>query len=278
MKTAKLGAEAVRNERGGVATVAFPRLGGGNSLRHAVSTRIGGVSGKALRSLNLGTKVGDEEVNVHENRDLLSRALGMDLSGAVGLTQVHGDRVLKLDADNRPAEGGPLGEGDGLITQLTGVPIYLLVADCLPVLFYDPVHKAAGLAHAGWRGTVSHVAAKTLLAMGEAYGTHPADVKAALGPCIGACCYEVGEDVKNQFGEVFPWAEEVLELSGKDRWKLDLAEANARQLLEVGLGAENLVRSNLCTVRHLDLFYSHRAEASEQAPTGRMGAFMMLAG
>lgn len=152
----------------------------------------------------------------------------------------------------------------------------ILVADCLPVLFFDPKNQAIGLAHAGWRGTVNHVAAKTLLAMGEAFGTKPEEVRSALGPCIGPCCYEVGEDVKNEFGAVFPWAEEVLRRHSPNRWKLDLAEANARQLLEIGVKEENLIRSGLCTVKNIDLFYSHRVEAAPQGPTGRFGVIMML--
>ncbi|HEY5038406.1 MAG TPA: peptidoglycan editing factor PgeF, partial [bacterium] len=194
----------------------------------------------------------------------------------VWVNQVHGDKVLKLDDSNRPKDGGSLGDADGLITQEKGVPILIMVADCLPVLFYDPVHKAAGLAHAGWRGTVSHVAAKTLLAMAEAFDTKPEETRVVLGPCIGACCYEVGEDVHKEFTQVFPWGGEVLQISSTQHWKLDLAEANARQLLEVGVKDENLIRSGLCTIQNIEHFYSHRAEASVEKPTGRVGAVLML--
>jgi polyphenol oxidase len=168
LKTSKLGAEAAKSGRGGVEFIQFPRLADPQVLQHAVSTRVGGVSRGNQGSLNISFKVQDDPVRVQENRDLLSRALGMDLSRAVGLDQVHSDRVLSLDAANLPSGGGNLGEGDGLITRLEGVPILILVADCLPVLFFDPVHKAIGLAHAGWRGTIHHGAAKTLGAMGEA--------------------------------------------------------------------------------------------------------------
>lgn len=276
MKTNKLGAEALQQESGGITTVTFPRLADGKVLRHAVSTRTGGVSRKAHGSLNISHKVKDDSSRVEENRTLLSRAVGMDLRRVVYVDQVHGDTVLKLDAANRPPEGASLGEGDGIITDEKGIPLMLLVADCLPVLFYDPTHQAIGLAHAGWRGTMSHIAAKTLLAMGEAYGTRPEEVRAVLGPCIGACCYEVGTDVYREFAEVFPWAEEIFQKNSPGHWKLDLAQANARQLVEIGLKEENLIRSGLCTIRHNHLFYSHRAEASEFEPTGRFGAFMML--
>lgn len=275
MKTNKLGAEAVQNQVGGTVTVTFPRLGDPAALRHAVSTRVGGVSRGTQRSMNLSYKVADEIVSVEENRTLLSKALGMNLNRVGYVDQIHSDKVLKLDADSS-GQGRSLGEGDGIITNEKNIPIMIMVADCLPVMFYDPAHQAIGLAHAGWRGTVSHVAAKTLLAMGEAYGTKPEDVKAALGPCIGACCYEVGEDVKEEFTKVFPWGGEVLERSGKEHWKLDISGANARQLLEIGVREENLVRSSLCTIQNIDLFYSHRAEASPEKPTGRFGVLMML--
>lgn len=269
-------AEAVRVERGGVATFTFPRLGDPKVLAHAISTRVGGTSKKNHGSLNISYKVQDDPTRVDENRYLLSEATGMDLSRAAWVDQTHSDKVMKLDASNRPAKGGSLGEGDGIITNETNIPIFILVADCLPVLFFDPVHKAMGLAHAGWRGTVSHIVAKTLLAMGEAYGTKPEEVRAALGPCIGSCCYEVGEDVQKEFSSVFPWSGEVLQKSSTQHWKLDLAEANARQLLEIGVKEDNLIRSGLCTVGNIQSFYSHRAEAAEDKPTGRVGALMML--
>ena len=275
MKTSKLGAEAVQTETGGTTVLGFPRFSDSKALKHAISTRVGGVSRGPQKSLNISFKVQDDPVNVEENRSLLSKAIGMNLNRAAHVHQIHSDKILQLAAGQEPKEGS-LGEGDGLITNVTGIPIMILVADCLPVLFYDPVHKAIGLAHAGWRGTVSHVAAKTLLAMGEAYMTRPEETKVALGPCIGSCCYEVGADVRKEFTGVFPWGEEVMRVSSKGHWTLDLAAANARQLREVGVREENLIQSNLCTVKNIDLFYSHRAEASAEKPTGRFGAFLML--
>jgi polyphenol oxidase len=225
--------------------------------------------------MNISYKVSDESLRVEENRQLLSQSLEMNLDKAVYLTQVHSDKVFKLDSSNLPSRGEPLGRGDAIITNLPQVPIFILVADCLPVLFYDQARKAIGLAHAGWRGTVVQIAVKTLKAMEEAYGTNPADVKVVLGPAIGSCCYEVGLDVKEKF-DIFTYAGDILEQSGKAHWKLNIPEANARQLLEAGVTEDHLIRSNLCTINHIDLFYSHRAEAGPDRPTGRFGAFMML--
>ena len=275
MVSKKLSDEILEDRKGGVLTLSFPRLGHPTLVRHAISTRVGGVSRGSYQSMNISYKVSDDSLRVEENRQLLSQSLEMDIHKAVYLTQIHSDKVFKLDSSNCPSKGEPLGQGDALITNLCHVPIFILVADCLPILFYDQTHKAIGLAHAGWRGTVAQISVKTLKAMTEAYGTNPADVKIVLGPAIGVCCYEVGTDVKEKF-DSFAYAEAVLEQSGKAHWKLNIPEANARQLLEAGVTEDHLIRSNLCTINHIDLFYSHRAEAGGDQLTGRFGAFMML--
>jgi YfiH family protein len=265
-------------QTGGLTFLTFPRFADSSAVKHVISTRLGGVSRESFGSLNLSTQVGDDPLRVAENRELFRHSFGYKPTRLVQAKQIHSDIVLKVgagDVKSLPVSG-PWKEGDALITAEKNVTLMILVADCLPVLFYDPVHQAIGLAHAGWRGTASHIAAKTLLSMGEAYGTQASEVKVALGPCIGACCYEVGEDVKGQFDEIFPWSSEVFQKSFGDRFKLDLAEANVRQLMDLGVSPENLVRSNLCTVEHQDWFYSHRVEASAEKSTGRLGAFLML--
>ena len=272
----KLSDEILENRRGGILTLTFPRLGHPTLVRHAISTRTGGVSRGSHQSLNISYKVSDDPLRVEQNRRLLSQSLEMNIDQAVHLIQIHSDKVIKLDQANRPKKGQSIGEGDALITNLPNVPIYILVADCLPVLFYDQAHKAIGLAHAGWRGTVAQIGVKTLIAMSEAYGTTPADVRVVLGPAIGPCCYEVGPDVKEKFESSFSYAGEILEQTGKAHWKLNVPEVNARQLLEAGVLEDRLIRSQICTIDHIDKFYSHRAEAGPDKTTGRFGAFMML--
>jgi len=271
----KLSDDILEDRRGGVLTLSFPRFGHSTLVRHAISTRVGGVSRSSYQSMNISYKVSDDSLRVEENRRLLSESIEMNLDKAVYLTQIHSDKVFKLDSSNLPPKGQPLGQGDAVITNLSQVPISILVADCLPILFYDQIHKAIGLAHAGWRGTVAQIAVKTLKMMTETYETNPADVKVVLGPAIGPCCYEVGLDVREKF-DSFSYAGEILEQSGKSHWKLNIPEANARQLLEAGVTEDHLIRSNLCTVNHIDLFYSHRADADSEQPTGRFGAFLML--
>lgn len=273
----KPSSDTLLTTRGGVAALTFPGLGDPQQITHGISTRLGGVSQGRVKSLNLSFKVGDDPLRVEENRILFMKTLGIPGINPATLNQIHGDGIHRVMKGERLPLDGVLGEGDAFITDVPGVPLMILMADCLPILFFDPVHRAVGLAHAGWRGTVSHVGAKVLLRMGEEFGTNPPDVQVALGPAIGSCCYEVGKDVAEQFQSVFPWAGEVLSPgTGKDKFKLNLEEANARQLLEVGVNPEHVLRAGLCTIRRGDLFYSHRAEASDERPTGRLGALIML--
>ncbi len=276
MITDKLSAETQLTRRGGVSFITFSGLGDDSALTHAVSTRLGGVSRGKVKGLNLSFKVGDDPLRVEENRILFMKTLGISGSNPATLKQVHGDGIRRILKGERLPNDGVLGEGDALVTDVPGVPLMILVADCMPIFFFDPVHRAVGLAHAGWRGTVNHMGPKTLLRMVEEFGTHPPDVKVALGPAIGSCCYEVGKDVAESFQSVFPCAGDVLLPGGLDKHKLNLEEANARQIIEVGAVPENILRSGLCTIRWRDLFYSHRAEAYADQPTGRFGALIML--
>ncbi len=278
---------AQRMTRGGVSFYRVPAFGGERSVIHAFSTRRGGVSHPPFESLNLGFKGGDDFLRVRQNRDLFARALGIRPAQFVIAEQVHGDEILEVtrkDLGKCLEPGGFVGKGDALITRESGLALMVLVADCMPILFYDSLHKAVGVAHAGWKGTLSVIAAKTLLRLGEKYGTKPSEVKVVLGPAIGKCCFEVGEDVRKQFLEVFPWGAEVFKPGFAGHWMLDLAETNARQLLDLGVAAENLHRTDLCTIDQINDFYSYRVEAgkagaagsSEKLGTGRIGAVVML--
>jgi YfiH family protein len=265
--------------RGGVACYRVPKFADGKAVLHAFSTRRGGVSQGVQDSLNLSYKTGDDPLRVSRNRDFLARALGIGQDQFVIAEQVHGDTVLeagKKDRGRSREPGGYLGKGDALVTKERGLAIMVLVADCLPVLFHDPVNKAVGAAHAGWRGTLSHTPVKTLIRMGEIYGTNASEAKAVLGPCIGPCCYEVGDQVRKEFMDVFPWAEDVFKQGFSGNWMLDLPEANARQLLDIGVKPENLIRTGLCTIDHIGDFYSHRTESTQGRSTGRIGAVIML--
>ena len=231
----------------------------------AVSTRTGGVSECAYHALNLAYHVGDSCEAVAENRRRFCDALGIDVDSLVVVQQVHGDRIVEVDETQagrgarRHADTIP--DADGMITKSRSVVLAILTADCVPVLVVDPVRKAVGIAHAGWRGTLLRIAAKTVLRMSEVFGTEPADCLVATGPSIGPCCYRVGEDVISQFQHEFGSRVRIA------RDTLDLQRMIEVQLAEAGVKESNISTEDLCTSCNRDMLYSYRAERGH---TGRM--------
>lgn len=249
----------------------FPR----ELFLHGISTRHGGVSLGAYDSLNLGLHVEDEKAAVLENRRRFCRMAGAEPERTATCQQVHGDRIARITAGEAGAGfddyAGAIPDTDALITNEPGVPLMLFFADCTPILLADPVKKAVGLAHGGWKGTVKSIAAKTVAAMVKEFGSNPAHMLAAIGPSIGSCCYQVGESVASQFREAFPeFAEEIL-ATGQDGIHLDLQLCNTRQLEKAGLRAENIANAQTCTACNHKQFFSYRADNGK---TGRIAAII----
>jgi len=257
----------------------FANYASHDEVLHGVFTRLGGVSPSPCESLNVGHLVGDDHELVEANHDLIYQALGISRGDVVTAHQVHGSRVALVGPEDR---GRVIPATDALITDAPGVALMLRFADCLPVLLYDPVRRAVGLAHAGWKGTVKGIAAKTASAMVEAYGSRPADIVAGLGPCIGPCCYQVGTEVIELVKARFNHWQELLQSQRDGSAHFDLWEANRRQLAELGapplsppkLGGRKggIEASQLCTACRADEFFSHRAEE------GRTGRFAVILG
>jgi hypothetical protein len=228
--------------------------------------------------------VGDDLQAVEANHELICQALGCARGDIVSPHQVHGTRVRVVDEQDR---GSVLPQTDALITAAPGLMLMLRFADCVPVLFHDPVRRAVGLAHAGWRGTVAGMARVTVQAMVDQLGCRPADIRAGIGPAIGPCCYEVGRDVADAVRQAMPGTGQLLRAqagggtsAGGDgdadwradrRWHLDLWAANRLQLARAGL--QHISVAGLCTACRTDEWYSHRAE---QGQTGRLGALIGL--
>lgn len=161
-----------------------------------------------------------------------------------------------------------------MITDEPGVVLVTFYADCVPLYFVDPVHKAIGLSHSGWRGSVGRMGQKTLDAMKEAYGTKPEDVYAAIGPSICQDCYEISEDVAEHFYKEFPeYDEKILLNKGNGKYQLDLWKTNEIILLEAGVLPEHLAVTNICTCCNSKRLFSHR---ESQGKRGNLGAFMCL--
>lgn len=224
-------------------------------LVHGFTGRHGGVSEGPLASLNLSLRAGEHPARRDENWRRVRGALGLPAAPVALGRQVHGDTLLRVQA---PPEGAlhDLGEGDAVLLDQPGVLAAVMVADCVPVLLAGPRTLAA--VHAGWRGTALGIVGRAARAVAEADGCAPGQIWAAVGPCIGACCYEVGEDVASAVGALTPQPEVVRR--GSARPRVDLGASNRQQLLDLGLTQVELL--GICTRCSPD-FFSHRGDGPE---------------
>lgn len=248
------------------------------ALIHGISTRFGGVSQPPFAKLNLAMHNGDDVAAVQENRRRFCRALGADAAQLCSCDQVHGTAVFRVTRAQAGAGSldyaSAIRETDALITDEKDVPLLLFFADCTPILFFDPRHRAAGIAHGGWKGTVGKIAQKTVLAMQREFGTRPEDCLVGIGPAIGPCCYEVDSAISDQFAAAFPQNQaEIILAAGGGKQKLDLWAANRCQLEEIGVQQEHIDVAAVCTQCNSDVFFSYRAD---QGHTGRIGALLCL--
>ena len=258
-------------EKDGIRYFVSERLDEAPGALHAFSTRVGGVSLPPFSSLNFDGSGADTPENIGRNRELFAAAAGMsqdELKRLVTLNQVHGGKIITVDAPYDFKRK----DADAVITNVIGVPIGILTADCMPALFHDPVKKAASAAHAGWKGTCLKICASTVVAMAEGFGSNPKDIRAAFGPFIGPCCYSVKEDVYAKFKEAFGSDADFF-FSEEEGLRLDIGRANRETLLAAGLREENISESALCTACNTGLFFSYRREG---ASTGRQLSFIML--
>lgn len=177
----------------------------------------------------------------------------------VSVRQVHGNRVAVLE-DSGTAGDPWLLERDAIVTRIPGYALAVFTADCLPILLFDPIHKAIGVVHAGWRGTAAGVARRALEKMVANFGSHPGEIEAALGPGIGPCCLEVDTPVQEAFQKnTLSWTE-IAAPKGAGKWSLDLYGANTMILASLGIEREKIHLLDLCTCCRSDLFSSYRGE------------------
>ena len=246
-------------------------------IRHMFTTREGGVSKDIYESLNLSFTRGDDETAVLENYRRVAQALGTSIDHIVTSDQTHTTNV-------RPVGKEDLGKGitrprdykdvDGMITDQPGVLLATFYADCVPLYFVDPVHKAIGLSHSGWRGTVGRMGQATVEAMERSFGSQPKDLLCAIGPSICQDCYEVSRDVAEAFIFAFPTHEkEILQAGALGKYQLDLWKANEIVLTEAGVLKEHIDLAGLCTCSNSSILFSHRASKGKR---GNLGAFLML--
>lgn len=262
----------------GVTFLQYPLLEETGIVTHGFSTRLGGVSEGIFASMNLSFHRGDDREKVEENYRRMAKALDVSYDSFTGSDQTHTTQVRQVTMEDQ-------GKGisreldyhnvDGLITDVPGITLTTFYADCVPLYFVDPVHKAIGLSHSGWRGTVGKMGRCTIEAMTKAYGTNPADVIAAVGPSICQACYEVSEDVILEFQKSYHeknW-EDLYYKKNNGKYQLNLWKANELVFLEAGILPEHMAVTNVCTCCNSEVLFSHRASHGKR---GNLAAFLAL--
>jgi len=242
----------------GKAFLKLPALENIDSIRHAFTTRQGGIGAR-----NNGIKSPDDW-------NAVAQFFGIAPDRLVTVNQVHGEAIVTVDGLNYRSTRSA--QADGLITNMPGIAICIETADCVPILIIDPATPAIGAVHAGWRSTVQKIVQKAVRRMQDEFGSDPCRMIAAIGPAIGPECYEVDEPVMGPVRENFPFWNEVAVSRGRDKWGLDLVKLNRMELLQIGLAEKNVHSLGMCTSCRKDLFYSFRAEGR----TGRMLSVVML--
>jgi polyphenol oxidase len=301
----------IAQQRGTVCYMQFGHLLQFPELTHGIFSRQGGYSETPYWGLNASFSSGDSFENVVRNRLLALQNLDIDTYPCATVWQIHGANVATLDVENWDDwrfdwahrsylldqheliwTTKPRRKADAIIARERGIVLALSFADCVPLMFYDPIQKAIGLAHAGWRGTARGIAIATVEAMHEQFGSQPADIHAGIGPSIGPCCYEVSENVQRlflgqmQFDEL-PTAERyrnlvresavfsIIYVSDGESLRLNLWETNRKQLLMAGVTPDHIELPGICTGCNTQRFFSHRGEHGK---TGRFPAIVALTG
>jgi len=266
-----------RHENKGIPFFTAPNLQALPFLTHGFSTRQGGVSSGCCATLNFGYLCEENQENVRQNYFLFCDALGVNPRHLVLTNQTHTTNIrLVTEADQgkglvRPRDYSDI---DALITNVADTPLAVVSADCVGILLADPVQKVVAVAHAGWQGTVHEIAGKVVSAMSEHYGCRPQDIRAAMGPAIGPCCYEVGCEVFQAFaGKPALHNTPCLKETPEGRYFIDLPLANLLFLQTAGLLPKNIHNAALCTRCHNDLFFSHRAQEGKK---GLMAAIISI--
>ena len=263
-------------QKEGVTFLTYPEFDKLPGFVHGFSTRLGGCSEGMYASMNLSFTRGDREEAVRENYRRMSSALGFAADDIVTSDQTHTANVrviTETDRGNGITKPRPYTDVDGMVTNVPGLVLATFYADCVPLYFVDPVHKAIGLSHSGWRGTAAGIGEVTVNALRENYGSDPADIYAAVGPSICQDCYEVSEDVIESFKKAFlPDLWPKLFYKKQDgKYQLNLWEANRQIFLRAGILPEHISMPRICTCCNPEFLFSHRASKGKR---GNLAAFL----
>ncbi len=251
----------------------FKKLSEYRKIKHFVSTNIKKVNQIISNDLDISYNTGREYREILQNRRILSEAAKIPLESFVMQDQVHSNRI-KIISEIDKGKGvfdhnDALNDTDAMITNKKGICLFLFAADCVPILFFDPINSIIGAAHSGWKGTVTKIAQKTVLKMNEVYGSKLKDIIIGIGPAISVSNYETGENVVQEIEKSFGTKNEYLKYnktSGK--YHMNLWYTNKKQLIDIGIPENNIEVTDLCTFENPDLFFSARRNKN----TGRFGA------
>lgn len=260
--------------------LSFPVLEKYEFIKHGFSTRLGGVSEGIYESLNLGFGRGDSDENVRINYERICKSIGVDSKSVVMSDQVHKTVLRKVGMDDTGKglyRKKDYKEVDGIYTNETGITLVTAYADCVPLYFVDPVKRAIALSHAGWRGSIGKIGPKTVETLQKEYDSKKEEIVVVIGPSICQECYEVSEDVADEFKKEIAserWNDIVpLTDTTKRKYHLNLWKANQYFLEEAGVLSENIHISGVCTCCNSNLFHSHRASKGRR---GSLSAFLAL--
>ncbi|HHV29711.1 MAG TPA: peptidoglycan editing factor PgeF [Clostridium sp.] len=248
-----------------------------NVITHCFTTRRGGVSEGQYESLNMAFNKTDDRRNVEENYKRVASALNLDIESMVFSNQVHQNRIRVVTEEDRGKgiirESDIIGY-DGLVTNSKEVTLVTFYADCVPVFLFDPEKTVISIAHSGWRGTAMGISKEAVGKMKEVFSCEPRNIVAAVGPSIGKCCFEVGDEVYDEFKSKIEWSTEYCDRKDK-KWHFDLKAIIKKTLLDEGVREENIVFSEICTKCNKDIFFSHRGDNGK---TGTMAGIMKVNG
>ena len=256
----------------GVPFLSYPMLEETGIVHHGFSTKLGGVSKGCWATMNISTTRGDDPEDVEENQRRIARAIGVKPEDMTFTNQTHTTNVAVVRAEDK---GRRFMETDGMITNVPGICLVTFYADCVPLYFVDPVKKAIGLSHSGWRGTVGKIGKVTVELMQKTYGSDSKDILAAIGPSICQDCYEVSEDVIVKFQKSFEekyWPE-LFYQKENGKYQLNLWKANELVFEEAGILKKHIAVTNVCTHCNPDILFSHRTTGNKR---GNLSAFLAL--
>lgn len=252
----------IKKEKNGVVYYEFENIAATGIVKHCFSTRIGGLSSFPYDEMNLAYHMGDDIETVAKNFQIISDTVGFVAEDIILTNQIHEANYHVVTDKTKPHEV------DSLITNQAGYTLTSYYADCVPLLFVDPVKRVIANAHAGWKGTVAQIGKKTVAAMQKEFGCAPLDIVVGVGPAICQECFEVGDDVARQFSD-YP---QHCKKKENEKWHIDLIGVNVDDLVEIGIRTSNIEVSQLCTFEE-ELFFSHRRLGSAR---GNMAAMIML--